>query len=126
MAVKAETSLQERIQKFIVKSGGYVIKQHGDMISEPGVPDLLVCYRGIFIGLEVKVDNNVPSKRQGIHCRKIWNAGGIAAIVRSVDEVYNLLLIINRWIEAERTTPEVIRGVEARMILMNIDTGRSW
>ena len=126
MAVKAETSLQERIQKFIVKSGGYVIKQHGDMISEPGVPDLLVCYRGIFIGLEVKVDNNVPSKRQGIHCRRIWNAGGIAAIVRSVDEVHCLLLFINRWIEAECQTPEVIRGVEAQMIFMNIDTGRSW
>lgn len=126
MAVKAETSLQERIQKFIVKSGGYVIKQHGDMISEPGVPDLLVCYRGIFMGLEVKVDNNVPSKHQGIHCRKIWNAGGIAAIVRSVDEVYNLLLFINRGIEAERTAPEVVKIINAQMILMNIDTGRSW
>ena len=126
MAVKAETSLQERIQKFIVKSGGYVIKQHGDMISEPGVPDLLVCYRGIFMGLEVKVDNNVPSKHQGIHCRKIWKAGGIAAIVRSVDEVYNLLLFINRWIEAECTTPEVIKGVEVQMIFADIDNGRSW
>lgn len=126
MAVKAETSLQERIQKFIVKSGGYVIKQHGDMISEPGVPDLLVCYRGIFMGLEVKVDNNMPSKQQGIHCRKIWNAGGIAAIVRSVDEVYNLLLFINRGIEAERTAPEVVKIINAQMILMNIDTGRSW
>ena len=126
MAVKAETSLQERIQKFIVKSGGYVIKQHGDMISEPGVPDLLVCYRGIFMGLEVKVDNNVPSKHQGIHCRKIWKAGGIAAIVRSINDVYGLILFINRWIEAECTTPEVIKGVETQMQFVDIENGRSW
>ena len=126
MAVKTETPLQERIQTLIRQKGGYVVKQHGDMISEPGIPDLLVCYRGIFLGIEVKVNNNTPSKHQGIHCRKIWNAGGIAAIVRSVDEVYNLLLFINRGIEAERTAPEVVKIINAQMILMNIDTGRSW
>lgn len=126
MAVKKETPLQERIQALIRRKGGYVIKQHGDMISEPGIPDLLACYQGIFLGIEVKIGNNTPSPQQGIHCRNIWKAGGIAAIVWDTDSVDLILSAIDRWIEAECLVPEVIKGVETQMHFANLDTGRNW
>ena len=126
MAVKKETPLQERIQALIRRKGGYVIKQHGDMISEPGIPDLLACYRGIFLGIEVKVDNNTPSPQQGIHCRNIWKADGIAAVVWDVNTVESILSYIDRWIEAKCLVPEVNKGVETQMLFANIDTGRNW
>ena len=126
MPVKNETPLQERIQKYIRSIGGYVIKTHGDMISEPGIPDLICCYRGIFIGFEVKVDDNTPSKHQGIHCRKIWKSGGIAAVVWSVDEVKAILMFVDRWIDADCNITEVVKGVDTQIILMNLDNGRKW
>lgn len=126
MAVKTETPLQERIQTLIRQRGGYVVKQHGDMISEPGIPDLLACYRGIFLGIEVKVNDNTPSKQQGIQCRKIWQRGGIAMVTWTTDDVISVLSFIDRWIDAECLVPEVIKGVETQMQFANIDNGRNW
>ena len=56
MSVKSETNLQERIQKLIKARGGYVNKNWGSMISEPGIADLTVCYKGLYLALEVKVE----------------------------------------------------------------------
>lgn len=127
MSVKKESNLQKRIQNLIKSKGGYVHKMHGDMISEPGIPDLIACYCGYYIGIEVKVDKNKPSPAQGIHCRKIWEAGGIACIVWTVEEVEFILNQIDRWhdvvTETEGTVPN---GVEAAMHFANIDDGRSW
>ena len=33
-------------------------KEHGGMYGTAGIPDLIVCYRGRFIGLECKVGKN--------------------------------------------------------------------
>ena len=100
MGKKKETSLQERIQKYIEGKGGYVIKTHGDMTTEPGIPDLLCCYKGQFIAIEVKVNNNKPSPQQGIHCRKIMKAGGITLIAWSLEEVKTIFRIIDSdWLK---------------------------
>lgn len=120
MAIKKETPLQERIQKYIRQKGGYVIKTHGDMISEPGIPDLICCYKGIFIGLEVKIGKNVPSQHQYIHCRNIVKSGGIAVIVWDIDDVKAILSFVDRWINADCTVSEVIKGVETQMIFYNL------
>ena len=95
MGKQKEGSLQERIQKLITKRGGYCFKNHGDMTTEPGRPDIICCYKGLFVAIEAKVDNNKPSSAQGIHCRKIWQAGGIAVIVWSIEEVEALLLALD-------------------------------
>ena len=95
MGKQKEGSLQERIQSLLKKRGAYCFKNHGDMTTEPGRPDIICCYKGLFVAIEVKVDNNTPSLAQGIHCRKIWKAGGIAVIVWSTDEVERLLWLID-------------------------------
>lgn len=91
MGVKKETALQERIQRYIRANGGYVFKNHGSMITEPGRADLTACYRGFYIALEVKEDDNKPSRQQIIHRDKVIKAGGVAEVVRSVDEVKEIL-----------------------------------
>ena len=71
MGKQKEGSLQERIQILLKKRGAYCFKNHGDMTTEPGRPDIICCYKGMFVAIEAKVDDNKPSKAQGIHCRKI-------------------------------------------------------
>lgn len=95
MSKQKEGSLQERIQKIITKRGGYCFKNHGDMTTEPGRPDIICCYKGLFVAIEAKVDDNKPSAQQGIHCRNIWKAGGIACIVWSTEEMEKLLTILD-------------------------------
>lgn len=101
MGTKSETSLQERIQKLIRARGGYVNKNWGNMTSEPGIADLTVCYKGLYLALEVKVDDNIPTPAQGIHARQVWKSNGLIAAVWSVEEVKTILDIIDNFYGSE-------------------------
>lgn len=66
-------------------------KEHGGMYGTAGVPDIIACIGGRFYAFEVKTDKGKATALQEATIRKIQNAGGIAVIVRSVDEVRVLL-----------------------------------
>ena len=124
MGKQAEGSLQERIQKLIERNGGYCFKNHGDMTTEPGRPDIVCCYKGYFIAIEAKIDNNTPTRQQGIHCRNVWKAGGIAMIAWDTSEVMQILQFIDRWYNIEDGS--VQKGVQAQMIFAGLDDGTRW
>ena len=62
-------------------------KEHGGMYGTAGIPDLIVCYKGRFIGLECKVGKNTATVLQQQTIRQILKAGGYAVVVKSVGEV---------------------------------------
>ena len=62
-------------------------KEHGGMYGTAGIPDIIACVDGRFYAFEVKTETGKPTKLQEAAIRKILNAGGVAVIVRSVDEV---------------------------------------
>jgi len=57
------------------------------MYGTAGIPDVICCYQGRFIGFEVKIDTGQPTELQKATIRKIRNCVGTALVVRSVDEV---------------------------------------
>jgi hypothetical protein len=66
------------------------VKTHGSVYSA-GQPDLLGCYQGRTLALEVKRPGGRPTKLQLATLEKWRNAGAIAAVVRSVEDVRELL-----------------------------------
>lgn len=62
-------------------------KEHGGMYGTAGIPDIIACIDGRFYGFEVKTDEGTPTKLQLATIRKINAAGGIALVVRSVEDV---------------------------------------
>lgn len=86
-----ETKLQKDIQAYLASIGAYKFKVHGEIFMRAGIPDIIVCLKGRFIGLEAKDGNNKPSELQLAHGRQIIKAGGIFGVVYSVDEVKELL-----------------------------------
>ena len=62
-------------------------KEHGGMYGTAGIPDLIICYKGRFIGLECKVGRNTATALQQQTIRQILKAGGYAVVVKSVGEV---------------------------------------
>lgn len=62
-------------------------KEHGGMYGTAGIPDIIACIDGRFYGFEVKTDEGTPTKLQLATIRKINDAGGIAQVVRSVEDV---------------------------------------
>ena len=61
-----------------------------------GIPDLLCCWRGIFMGLEVKLPGEKASKVQLVNIEQIRRAGGIAEVVTSVEDVEAILKRMTR------------------------------
>lgn len=66
-------------------------KVHGSNYQQAGLPDLVLCYRGQFLGLEVKAQAGVVAPLQANTHAKIIAAGGRCAVVRSVEDVVTVL-----------------------------------
>ena len=62
-------------------------KEHGGQFGTAGIPDLIICYKGRFIALEVKRPGGKPTLLQKITLNKIEKAKGIAKIVTSLEQV---------------------------------------
>lgn len=83
-----ESDIVAAIKRYLkTVEGCFFWKEHGGMYGTAGIPDLILCYKGQFIGLEVKTDDGKPTKLQEATIRKIKACGGIAVVVRSVAEV---------------------------------------
>lgn len=78
---------------FFRASAGAVTTSDGRYFKtgKPGCPDIVVCKDGKFIGLEVKTFNGRQSKKQKIAESDIINAGGEYYIVRSIDDVVDII-----------------------------------
>lgn len=69
-------------------------KEHGGMYGTAGIPDLVVCYKGKFIAFECKVGKNQPTVLQAVTIERIKAAEGTAVVVRTVDEVREIISTI--------------------------------
>lgn len=82
-----EYRIVQKIKKYISSRGGWVVKIHGGPYQDPGTPDMIVCYRGKFLAIEVKTPRGVASPEQLATQDSIIAADGRAIITSSVDDV---------------------------------------
>ena len=89
--LNSETKLQKKIQKYLKEIGCYEFKVHGSQYMKAGIPDIICCYKGFFIGIETKVGKNKMSKLQEEHKKEIEKAGGVHILAYSLEDVKNIL-----------------------------------
>lgn len=90
-----EARLQRKIQDAVRARGAFVFKVHGSQYMMSGLPDLIICYRGLFVALEVKMPGNKPSPAQVLRMQQIKTAQGHAYVVRSVKGALRVLDLID-------------------------------
>ena len=77
---KPETKLKEKELADLKGLGAWAEKIQ--QVGKVGTPDILACYKGVFIALELKsLESELPSRAQVIKLRKVKKAGGFSAIV---------------------------------------------
>lgn len=93
MSKQPESKIVDKISAYLnaQKPAVWHFKVHGGMFQEAGIPDIVGCKEGIFFALEVKTQTGKPTKLQEYTLKKIKEAGGICGVVRSVEDVKNLL-----------------------------------
>lgn len=93
MATGKEASLRTAIVKKLSNYSGFWFVTHADKYGTGGLPDIIGCYQGKFVGLEVKLPGkeHTLTERQSRRLAQINKAGGIGAMVTSVDQAANIV-----------------------------------
>ncbi len=87
-----EADIVKAIQRYLkTLKDCFFWKEHGGMYGTAGIPDIICCYRGKFVSFEVKTESGKTTPLQESAIRKIQACGGIAVVVRSVDEVKSVI-----------------------------------
>ena len=90
-----ESALQRQIIAYLRGQGAYVFKVVGSPLQQRGTPDLLVCWQGKFIALEIKAPGEKATLLQDHEIHKIREAGGQGLVVQSIEDV-GIILCLNR------------------------------
>ncbi len=87
-----EKAIENKIKQYLkTVEDLYFFKEHGGLYGTAGVPDIICCYKGRFIALEVKAPDGKATALQDATIQRIIGAGGIARIVRSLEEVKSII-----------------------------------
>jgi Holliday junction resolvase len=97
MASTPEKKVKEAVVKILKARGAYYFYPVMGGYGRSGIPDIVVCYRGRFIGIECKAGKNQATALQEAELLKIEKAQGLAMIVSELNvvEVENLLNTID-------------------------------
>lgn len=94
-----EAKVKKRVTTILKEYGAYYFAPVTGGYGASGVPDIVACLGGRFIGIECKAGKNVPTALQEKNLDEISKAGGIAMVVREDTEV--LLTILNQLKQGE-------------------------
>jgi hypothetical protein len=93
-----EAQLQKEILRFLRAAGAVAIVYPRTRYGRSGVSDILACYRGRFVAIEVKRPKRVPgqggygpTRLQEEFLASVHGASGFGIVTRTVDDVRLLL-----------------------------------
>ena len=87
---KPETALVEKIIDRLKAEGGFWVKIHGGPMQQAGIPDIIGCYHKRFVGIEVKVGDNKPSKLQKIVLDELLQAGSRCGVAYTLSQALGI------------------------------------
>ena len=89
MSDKLESKIQKEILLFLESLGSWSFKTIES--NKRGVPDIIGCLDGRFVGIEVKRPGKAPTVIQSIQLNNIEKAGGISFVATSAAETEDKL-----------------------------------
>lgn len=103
-----ETKMKQRVRKTLQDVFGEVMwgfAPSAGKFGKSGVPDLIYCIAGLFVGIEVKAgDKRQVTALQARQLQRITDAGGVAAVVR--DEASLNAAVAHIWERLHATQGE--------------------
>ena len=92
-----ERDVVAAIKRYLALLGSDVFfwKEHGGPYGTSGVPDIICCYKGRFIGMECKLPSGRLTELQKRAISRINCAGGVARRVESVADAREIIALID-------------------------------
>ena len=103
MSMTPEAKVKKKVVNVLKTYGAYYFYPVTGGFGRSGIPDIVACYFGQFIGIECKAGNNKPTALQEAEMEKIRACEGIAFVVNedNIEEVNTVLDFIKDWYESE-------------------------
>ena len=98
MAMTPEKKVKNKVVQILKQYGAYYFFPATYGYGRSGVPDVICCYRGHFIGIECKAGSNVPTAIQERELQSIEVAGGTALVIHDTN-----LLALTETLDLIRT-----------------------
>lgn len=76
-----EKTFENKIKRYLVSQGIYYFKFFANRMTRAGIPDLICCVNGYFVGIEVKAQTGKPSELQLYNVEEIRKSGGFCVVV---------------------------------------------
>lgn len=68
-------------------------------MGEKGISDIIGCFKGRFLAIEIKTENGKVSEYQQRFIDNVNEAGGLAFVARSIEDVIEHLGIKDRFLD---------------------------
>ena len=88
-----ESKVKKQVKKILDDLGAYHFSPMMDGYGRSGVPDIIACYKGRFIGIECKAGDNKPTLLQLRNIEDIKRNQGLAIVVNE-DNIEALLTLV--------------------------------
>tara|TARA_R100000781_G_scaffold114113_1_gene84118 strand:- start:1 stop:303 length:303 start_codon:yes stop_codon:yes gene_type:complete len=97
--VTPEAKVKKKVYKILRDNGAYYFSPIMSGYGKSGVPDIIVCYNGRFVGIECKVGSKKPTELQQKNLDEIESSGGHTLVINenntlAVQELFNKF---DRW-----------------------------
>lgn len=81
-----EKNFEDRVKRFLKEHHCWYVKYWGGgSFTKAGIPDLLVCCNGYFMGIELKAEKGEPTMLQLQTLKRIREAGGYGILLYAGD-----------------------------------------
>lgn len=87
----AEAAVVAAVGRLLDKRGAWWFNKGQNGMGRNGIPDIIACYRGRFLAIEVKSKTGTIRPLQFYELRRAAEAGGHAVVARSADDVRAVL-----------------------------------
>lgn len=93
-----EKKVKDKVKKLLAEHGAYHFMPATHGYGSSGVPDIVACIQGRFIGIECKANGGKPTALQLKNLQELSSAGGIAVLVdeKGLDDLNALLTGVNK------------------------------
>lgn len=100
MAMTPEKKVKNAVVAILKEHGAYYFYPVTGGYGGSGVPDIVACYRGDFIGIECKAGKGKATKLQDKNLEQIEAAGGVAMVINedNLDLITDTLISID-WLK---------------------------
>jgi Holliday junction resolvase len=85
MAMTPEAKVKKRVREMLDKLGIYHFSPPGMGLGRSGIPDIIACFNGKFIGIECKAGKGQPTLLQSRELGRIDMAGGKTFVLRETN-----------------------------------------